>query len=156
MPHWRKTLGGVALLFLGGIAMATGSRAASLSPATEGLLRSSSYIYVATQRKDGQQSTASPIWFMWDDGKIFFTTEPGSWKAKRIARGSPLTIHVGSSDGPKLIGKARQVTEPGLVDRMGKAYSDKYWIAWLGLFRPRSGRVTAGKTAAYLVDVEPQ
>lgn len=136
--------------------MATASRAATLSPATEDLLRSSSYIYVATQRKDGQQSSASPVWFMWDDGKVFFTTSPESWKAKRIARGSPLTIHVGSTDGPKLTGKARQVKDPALVDRMGQAYSDKYWIAWLGLFRPRSDRVTAGKTAAYLVDVEAQ
>ena len=136
--------------------MATASRAATLSPATEDLLRSSSYIYVATQRKDGQQGSASPIWFMWDDGKIFFTTGPESWKAKRIARGSPLTVHVGSADGPRLAGKARQVKDPALVDRMGRAYGDKYWIAWLGLFRPRSDRVTAGKTVAYLVDVEAQ
>ena len=142
---------------LGGIAsMVTASGAGTVSPKTKELLQSSSYIYTATQRKDGSMSEAVPIWFMWDGEKIFFTTEPGSWKAKRIARGSPVFISVGDKDGPKLVGKATKVTDPALVDRMGQAYSDKYWIAWMGLFRPRSGRVTDGKTAAYLVDVEEQ
>ena len=139
---------------LGGLAsMVTASRAGTVSPKTKELLQSSSYIYVATQRKDGGVSEAVPIWFMWDGEKVFFTTEPGSWKAKRIDRGSPVFINVDSKDGPKLVGKATKVTDPALVDRMGQAYSDKYWIAWMGLFRPRSGRVTSGKTAAYLVDV---
>ena len=142
---------------LGGLAsMVTASRAGTVSPKTKELLQSSSYIYVATQRKDGGVSEAVPIWFMWDGEKVFFTTEPGSWKAKPIDRGSPVFINVDSKDGPKLVGKATKVTDPALVDRMGQAYSDKYWIAWMGLFRPRSGRVTAGKTAAYLVDVEEQ
>ena len=142
---------------LGGLAsMVTASRAGTVSPKTKELLQSSSYIYVATQRKDGGVSEAVPIWFMWDGEKVFFTTEPGSWKAKRIDRGSPVFINVDSKDGPKLVGKATKVADPALVDRMGQAYSDKYWIAWMGLFRPRSGRVTAGKTAAYLVDVEEQ
>jgi hypothetical protein len=91
---------------------------------------------------------------MWDDGKVFFTTSPDSWKAKRIARGSPVTIRVGSETGPTLVGKATPVTDPAFIDRMGRAYNDKYWIAWLGFFRPRSERVTGGKTVAYLVDVQ--
>lgn len=134
--------------------MATDSGAGSVSPATKELLRSSSYLYVATVRKSGELSDAAPIWFYYDGDQIFFTTEPGSWKAKRIARGSPLTIRVGSRTGPTLVGKATKVTDPALIDRMGRAYSEKYWIAWLGLFRPRSARVTAGKTVAYLVDIE--
>ena len=144
-------------IVLGGLtSMVTASRAGTVSPATKELLQSSSYIYTATQRKDGGLSESVPIWFMYDGDKVFFTTEPDSWKAKRIARGSPVIINVGSKDGPKLMGRATAVTDPALIDRMGQAYSDKYWIAWLGLFRPRSGRVTAGKTAAYLVDVEEQ
>lgn len=147
----------ILAIALGGLAsMVTASRAGTVSPKTKELLQSSSYIYTATQRKDGSLSESVPIWFMYDGDKVFFTTEPDSWKAKRIARGSPLFINVGSKDGPKLVGKATPVTDPALVDRMGQAYSDKYWIAWLGLFRPRSGRVTTGKTAAYLVDVEEQ
>jgi general stress protein 26 len=128
------------------------ARAASVSPATEEALRSADLIYVATQRKNGERSSAAPIWFFYEgDGKLFFTTSPGSWKAKRIARGSPLYISVGSESGPALSGTAEQVSDPALIDRMGEAYSKKYWIAWMGFFRPRSGRVSEGKTKAYLV-----
>jgi len=128
-------------------------RAALISPEAEQLLKSSDHIYVATQRRSGERSTAAPIWFYFEDGKIFFTTSPTSWKAKRIARGSPLFINVGSAEGPALVGKAEPVTDAALIDRMGEAYSKKYWIAWLGFFRPRSDRVLAGKTKAYLVTI---
>jgi general stress protein 26 len=126
--------------------------AASLPAQTEAALQSSDLIYVATKRRDGSRSSAKPIWFYYtDDGKLFFTTSPDSWKAKRIVRGSPLYIRVGEKDGPFLVGEAEAVTDPDLVDRMGKAYADKYWIAWLGFFKPRSARVTSGKTNAYSV-----
>jgi len=127
------------------------ARAASLPPATEAALRSSDLIYVATRRKNGALSSIKPIWFYYDGGKIFFTTSPDGWKAKRLAQGSPLYIWVGSTDGPFVEGSAERVTDAALVDRMGDAYGQKYWIAWLGFFKPRSGRVTDGKTNAYLV-----
>jgi general stress protein 26 len=141
-------------VFFGGIVCMmwpSASRAAKPSPATEAALRASDLIYVATRRKSGERSTVRPIWFYYDGDKLFFTTSPDSWKAKRIARGSPLYIWVGSESGPFLTGTAAPVTDPALVDRMGEAYSKKYWIAWLGFFKPRSDRVTAGKTNAYLV-----
>lgn len=128
-------------------------RAALISPEVERLLNTSDLIYVATQRRSGERSKSAPIWFAFVDGKIFFTTSPSSWKAKRIARGSPLFINVGRADGPALVGKAEPVTDAALIDRMGEAYSRKYWIAWFGLFRPRSDRVRSGKTKAYLVTI---
>ena len=141
-----------AALALGGIVlMATSTRAGNLAPATEELLQSSSYIYVATQRQDGELGSFSPIWFMYVDGKLFFTTSPTSWKAKRIAAGSPLYIWVGAEDGPFLEGTAEPVTDAAFIDRMGARYAEKYWIAWLGLFKPRSTRVADGRTVAYLV-----
>jgi PPOX class probable F420-dependent enzyme len=129
------------------------ARAADMPAATETALREADLIYVATRRRNGALSAIKPIWFSYDSGKIFFTTEPDSWKAKRIAAGSPLYIWVGSADGPFVQGTAERVTDPALIERMGDAYARKYWIAWLGLFKPRSSRVTAGKTNAYLVTV---
>lgn len=129
----------------------TPARADTLPPATEAALRSADQIYVATRRRSGALSSIEPIWFAYTDGKIFFTTEPQSWKAKRIAEGSPLYIWIGSKEGPFVEGKAERVTDAALIDRMGELYKDKYWIAWLGFFRPRSGRVVSGKTNAYLV-----
>ena len=150
----RMTMLAAGLVLVGITLMAKPSRAGNLSRATGRLLRSSSYIYVATQRKNGELGSFSPIWFVYEDGKIFFSTSPDSWKAKRIAKGSPLTIRVGSVDGPTLIGKAKKVTDPAYIDKMGEVYSRKYWIAWLGFFRPRSERVTQGKTMAYVVEAE--
>jgi general stress protein 26 len=144
----------VLKLFVAGIAWLcwpVPARAAALPAATEAALRDSSLIYVATRRRNGALSAIKPIWFYYDAGKIFFTTEPNSWKAKRIAAGSPLYIWVGSEKGPFVQGAAEQVTDPALIDRMGEAYAEKYWIAWMGLFKPRSSRVTSGKTNAYLV-----
>lgn len=127
------------------------ARAAELPPATAEALRSSDLIYVATRRRNGALSAIKPIWFYYDGDKIFFTTSPDSWKAKRIAAGSPVYIWVGKEGGPFVQGTAEPVTDSALVDRMGKAYAQKYWIAWLGLFKPRGDRVESGKTKAYLV-----
>jgi general stress protein 26 len=135
----------------------TRAAAQEIPPATKEALRTSDLIYVATKRKNGQPSAAKPIWFYYEDGdELFFTTTPSSWKAKRIAAGSPLFIHVGKADGPALIGEATKVSDPALVDRMGAAYAEKYWIAWFGLFKPRSARVTEGKTSAYVVKLRPE
>ena len=127
------------------------ARAASLPPATEAALRTSDVIYVATRRRSGALSSIKPIWFVYDGEKIFFTTAPDTWKAKRIAAGSPVYIWVGSKDGPFVEGSAERITDAALVDRMGEAYAHKYWLAWLGFFKPRSDRVAEGKTNAYLV-----
>lgn len=131
------------------------TRAAALPPATEAALRSSDLIYVATRRKDGSLSAVAPIWFYYrGDGSLFFSTSPGSWKAKRIAAGSPLYIWVGAEDGPFVQGQAQPTTDAALIDQMGEAYAEKYWIAWAGFFKPRSSRVAEGKTKAYVVALE--
>ena len=157
LPHIAHSPN-VQLLFIAvativaGVFSPTRAAAEEIPPATKEALRNSDVIYVATKRKNGEPSSAKPIWFFYEDGdELFFTTTPSSWKAKRIAKGSPVFIHVGKADGPALIGKATKVTDPALVDRMGAAYAEKYWIAWLGLFKPRGARVTAGKTSAYVV-----
>src|SRR5262250_2919540 len=147
--HWRVIK--LCLVVLAWLLWPAPARAASIPPETEAALRTADYIYVATRRHNGALSAIKPIWFYYDGDKIFFTTSPDSWKAKRIAAGSPLYIWVGSEKGPFVEGAAEAVTDPALVDRMGDAYAKKYWIAWLGFFKPRSARVTAGKTNAYLV-----
>ncbi len=130
--------------------------AAELPVSTQDLLRTSDYIYTATRRKNGERSAIAPVWFYYEGGdELFFTTSPGSWKAKRLAQGSPLYVWVGAKDGPHLIGEAREVKDAALIDRMGAAYNEKYWIAWLGFFRPRSDRVGSGKTVAYVVRLRP-
>ena len=130
-----------------------GPASAELDAATRKLLAEEEYIYTATERKDGSISSRAPIWF-WSDGEsdvLYTSTAPDSWKAKRLGRGSPLHNWVGEEDGTYLIGEAERITDPETVTMMGEEYSDKYWIAWIGFFRPRADRVTEGKTIAYRV-----
>ena len=128
-------------------------RAVPFPPAASAALATASYIYVATQRADGTQSKAVPVWFCLDGDAITFSTGPESHKAKRIVRGSPLHVWVGTADGPHFVGRAELIRDPAVAARMAPVYDAKYWISWLGFFRPRPERVRAGKTV--IVRVTP-
>ena len=128
----------------------------ALSAGAAAALKTEKEIYVATKRKSGEWSKAAPIWFMYDGEAVYFTTSPTAYKAKRIKRGSPVRVWIGSNDGPSFTGKAEIVEDSAIVARMGEAYGQKYWIAWVGLFRPRVDRVEAGKTVAVKVTPEPE
>ncbi len=110
-------------------------------------------IYVSTRRRSGEWSDQAPIWFCLDEGTIYFTTSPGSWKARRLREAGPLRINVGSADGPEIVAEAERLRDLAVVDRMGRTYEKKYWIAWLGFFKPRADRVSDGRTVAYRVEL---
>jgi hypothetical protein len=154
--RWGAALRLSCLLALLSVLAPPPADAVEVPAATQELLRSSDYIYVATRRRSGERSSIKPVWFLYEGGdELFFTTAPSSWKARRIAAGSPLYIWVGAEDGPFVLGEAREVSDADLIDRMGRGYAEKYWIAWLGFFKPRSARVGEGKTKAYLVKLRP-
>jgi hypothetical protein len=145
----------VALVALGSVlAVAVVAGAATFPADVAEALRTSKEIHVATRRADGSQSKVVPVWFMFDGDAIYFATSPGSYKARRIKHGSPLFVWVGSATGPHFVGKATLSSDPELAARMAPVYSQKYWIAWLGLFRPNPDRVRSGKTV--LVKVVPE
>ena len=125
----------------------------TFSPEVVSALQASKEIYVATKRADGTLSKIVPVWFMYDGDAIYFATGPKSYKAKRIKKGSPLYVWVGSADGPHFVGPAELITDPAVAERMAPVYAKKYWIAWLGLFKPNPERVRTGKTV--IVKVRP-
>ncbi|MBI3303237.1 MAG: hypothetical protein HYZ72_14310 [Deltaproteobacteria bacterium] len=136
-----------------GLSIAVGFCVVGLAQGAEGLssevetaLKTEAYIYIATRRLNGEWSTPAPVWFMYDGEAIYLTTAPTSHKAHRIHRGSPVRVWVGKKDGPLFEGEARFVKDRAVVERMAEVYSQKYWIARFGFFRPRPGRVAAGKT----------
>jgi hypothetical protein len=102
-------------------------------------------IYVATARKDGSRSKPAPVWFAFVDGAIWFATSPDSHKAGRVGKGSPIFLSVDGKKGPFIETRAEIVNDGAMADRLGRIYADKYWIAWLGLFRPSRARLEAGK-----------
>jgi PPOX class probable F420-dependent enzyme len=142
------TVLGLALVVLAATA------GAQFTPDVRQALATAKNLYVATKRKDGSTSKVAPIWFMADDEAVYFTTTPTSYKAKRIAQGSPVLVWVGSEQGPHFVGKGEIVRDPAVAEKMAPAYDQKYWISWFGFFRPRPDRVRDGKTL--IVRVTPQ
>lgn len=136
-----------SVLVMGMVSAAAGD----LPQEVDAALREAKEIHVATRRSNGEWSKAAPIWFAYDGDAVYFTTSPGSWKARRIRAGSPVKIRVGSATGPSFEGRGEELKDSVEVERMGEAYAAKYWIAWIGLFRPRASRVAAGKTVAFRV-----
>jgi len=143
----------VALVTLCVLAVAAGSGATPFPSDVARALEQSQYLYVATKRKDGSESSRAPIWFMIDGDAIYFTTGPDTHKAKRISRGSPVFVWVGAKDGPHFVGKGEILRDPAVAAKMAPAYDKKYWISWVGFFRPRPERVRDGKTV--IVKVTP-
>jgi hypothetical protein len=109
-------------------------------------LAKSTYIYIATVRKDGNQSKAVPVWFITtSDNQVLIETGPGSWKAKRIKRGSPALVWIGTRTGPAFIGKAEIVTDKTLQDQVVEQYPKKYLLARVGFARPSRAKLDSGQ-----------
>ncbi len=104
-----------------------------------------SLVYIATVRKDGNQSKAAPVWFTTTpDHLLLINTGPNSWKAKRIRRGSPALVWIGSEDGPAFIGKAEITSDQALETRIITDYPEKYLMARVGLFKPTQEKYDKG------------
>jgi len=133
----------IGMVVLAATAMA--DEAKSFPPEFMAKLNESKQIYVATLRKDGKRSTVVPVWFGIVDGAIWFATLPKSYKAKRVRHGSPMFVSVQGKDGPFIQTKADIVKDGAIAERLGEIYTRKYWIAWLGMFRPSREKIESGK-----------
>jgi hypothetical protein len=117
-------------------------------------LSNASYIYIATVRKDGNQSKAVPVWFIvGKENQVLIETSPSSWKAKRIGRGSPALIWIGARDGPAFIAKASFVKDAAVQDEVIEQYPQKYTLAWIGFARPSRAKIDRGQIV--VIQIEP-
>ena len=145
VPRWLGVLVW-AMIMLAARAAVAEELVRSFPPDFAVRLATAKEIYVATQRKDGTRSTVVPVWFAVMDNAIWFTTSPESHKVKRVQRGSPLFVSVEGKHGPFIKTKVEVIKDGALADRLGEIYSKKYWLAWLGFFRPSRARNESGKT----------
>jgi hypothetical protein len=112
-------------------------------------LSKASFIYIATVRKDGNQSKAAPVWFTTTpDGLVLIQTAVTTWKAKRIRRGSPVIVWIGKRDGPAFIGKAEITTDPAVINRIVTDYPQRYLLARIGFHQPSQEMFTEGRIVA--------
>jgi PPOX class probable F420-dependent enzyme len=150
MPRALLAIAAMTLMFV----TASGATAMADSAARDAALVNASYIYIATVRKDGNQSRAARVWFVATGGQILIDTNSDSWKAKRIRRGSPVIVWVGTPTGPAFIGKAEFVSDRAVQDFMIEQIPKKYWLAWLGLFGPKREKFDSGKVVTIRITPE--
>jgi hypothetical protein len=140
-----RDLSAAALLMVA-VATSAANAIAAASARDADALAKGTYIYIATVRKDGNQSKAVPVWFITTaDNQILIETSPTSWKAKRIKRGSPALIWIGSRTGPALIARAEIVTDKTLQDQVIAEYPKKYLLARIGFARPSRAKLDSGQ-----------
>jgi hypothetical protein len=143
LPH-SYLLGAATILATLVASVGVGLAATSTRDATA--LAKSTYIYIATVRKDGNQSRAVPVWFIaTNDNQVLIETGPGSWKARRIKRGSPALVWIGSRTGPAFIGKAEIVQDKNIQDLVIDHYPKKYLLARIGFARPSRAKLDSGQ-----------
>jgi hypothetical protein len=141
LPHLIATAA-----ILAAIAAPAAIANAATSPRDTEALAKATYIYIATVRKDGNQSKAAPVWFITTaDHQVLIETSPTSWKAKRIKRGSPAMIWIGARTGPAFIGKAEIVTDKKLQELVIAEYPKKYLLARIGFARPSRAKLDSGQ-----------
>jgi general stress protein 26 len=119
----------ITTVIVSAIAIVASSARAEISKRDAQALSGAELIYIATVRKDGNQSTAAPVWFTLsaDTDQILIQTGPKTWKAKRIKRGSPVLVWIGEADGPAFIGNAEITNEAATINKILTDFHEKYW-----------------------------
>ena len=126
-----------------------GKADAQVSQRDIGALSTASVLYIATVRKDGNQSTPAPVWFtVAPDHLVLIQTQPTTWKAKRIRRGSPVIVWIGKTKGPAFIGKAEITSDPAVPRQIVEDYPKRYLMARLGLHKPTQEMFDKGQILA--------
>jgi hypothetical protein len=122
-----------AAFALATVLAATSLGATELPAATREQLASSTYVYIATQRKDGSFGKPAEIWFMYHDGAVWVGTPPTTWRVKRIMHRRPnAKIAVGKPDGPSFDAVGSIVKDAKVADLLFATYAKKYPERWPG------------------------
>jgi general stress protein 26 len=126
---------------------------AEISQRDKDALTGKELIYIATVRKDGNQSKAVPVWFTpsADGNGILIQTGPETWKAKRIKRGSPVLIWIGAANGPAFIGKAEITSDAAVQKKILDDFRKKYWQNRVLGIGPSRSEFTSGARVAIAI-----
>jgi general stress protein 26 len=135
------------------LAFLTTPAPAQISARDAQALSAAELIFVATIRKDGNQSRAAPVWFTTsaDRKAILIQTRPNTWKAKRIRRGSRVLVWIGSPIGPAFIGNAAIVNDVAVWDKILADFREKYWQSSILGMGPSRGEFANGEVLAIII-----
>ncbi len=109
-----------------GDAPADGS-ALSWSTVVEWLAAARNY-WVCTTRTDGRPH-AMPVWGLWSDGAVWFSTDPGSIKGRNLHARPDVIIHLESGDEVCVLeGRAVRVGDDVALAEFDDRYDAKYQV----------------------------
>ena len=131
-------------------------------------LRSARELGVATSSPRGRPDV-TPIWFWWDGGAVYFTCAAVARKARNVAHEPEVVLLNGDGADPIILkGRAERVTDGDELERVDRAYAEKYvdpstgeratiFVADDHVYRVRPRLVSAWSyaTAANRTDWEP-
>lgn len=82
--------------------------------------------WVASARADGRPHVM-PVWGLWLDDALWFSTDPASVKARNVERRPDVVVHLESGDEVCVLeGRARRVTAAELPASFAADYLEKY------------------------------
>jgi PPOX class probable F420-dependent enzyme len=82
--------------------------------------------WIGTTRSDGRPH-AIPVWGLWLDDAIWFSTDPKSLKGRNLARRPEVVVHLESGDDVVIVeGRADRISEPAPLARFADVYEQKY------------------------------
>ena len=91
----------------------------------ERLIGSRNY-WICTSREGGRPH-AMPVWGLWLDDAVFFSTDPESLKGRNIAARPDIVVHLESGDDVVIVeGTAARVTDAAALEGFADAYGVKY------------------------------
>ena len=122
----------------------------------KGLVHGNSTYWLATVRPDGRPHVM-PLFGVWVDGAMYFTSNPKALKAKNLAQ-NPHCVITATSDDLDIVveGDAAKVTDEAELQRIAEAYIDKYgWPVTVrdGAFDAPFGAPTAGPPPYELYEI---
>jgi nitroimidazol reductase NimA-like FMN-containing flavoprotein (pyridoxamine 5'-phosphate oxidase superfamily) len=89
-------------------------------------LRSMREIWIATSSPKGRPD-ATPVWFWWDGEAVYFSCAAVARKARNIAQEPEVVLVNGDGSDPIIVkGPAERVTERDELERVDRAYAEKY------------------------------
>ncbi len=129
--HARHRRLAATLILAATVALPATGRA--LSSDLESQLKSSTYVYIASERKDHSFSKPAEIWFMYHQGAVWVASPPTTWRVRRIKAGrTKAKIAVGKPDGPTFTATGSLSKDTAVEDVMFRTYAEKYGERWKG------------------------
>lgn len=115
------------------------------------------YVLFTSYRKDGS-AVSTPVWIAPSDGKLYFFSDTGAYKVKRVRRNSsvtlqPCSIRGKATSGAPIVEGTARVLEFADGARVRKIINRKYWL--LGRISSIGARFVRSPEASIAIEISP-